>query len=629
MKKNQRAYSIVLLAVFFIAACGELPTGAKPAATELPGPLHNKLKKKAVQACWNTWFENQANDQRAVVLTKGELYTFVLDLSRFAYFKDYAATVGPSVQEAIKVALQRGDKRIRFTIRPILHGDFFRFADNQPASLPLDAELTKLKEPAGAAQEAMQRKLDKFLAGKSQLRDFAKDVQAGEVRFALVAEREGDATISISIWDKTGKIPLDHLTLAVQIINPADRSTKAELPGQTIPLKAGLGTLLDVSMDFASHGSLVADAAFYIFEPGPKGKSIVLFAAGKPKNISPPNQAQKVEVYAWETDSLLSRYIDDSSPLGILEKIKNARALAEENQKYSYRGVAAELSKKIFTGSSDADQKQAAEAETIFRELVRRQKQAAIVFVRMRNADGRPVYLPLGILAAHSQNPILEKRIVVVQPLPRERYPAGAHPVEAWIFSIPEQLPELEPLCQDALHRLNISASQKFYRDISGFRDFLKTSPPESPDSKPEGILLLAHQGGGNLWFTDMAQRIIREDIKHTFPPGSVAILSACSAAAAGGNNQAILEKLNNNGIDSMIISPFPVDANYGAMFAIYLFETLNEARANSKRLTMADLFNTAAKKTSAYFGKRDLNFEEMSLEFLIAGDYRILLAPQ
>jgi UDP-2,3-diacylglucosamine pyrophosphatase LpxH len=89
--------------------------------------------------------------------------------------------------------------------------------------------------------------------------------------------------------------------------------------------------------------------------------------------------------------------------------------------------------------------------------------------------------------------PILEKRIVVVQPLPKERYPAAAHPVEAWTFGIPEQLPELEPLYKDALRQLKTSITPRFYRDIFEFRDFLESRAPAALDSKPEGILLLAH----------------------------------------------------------------------------------------------------------------------------------------
>jgi tetratricopeptide (TPR) repeat protein len=588
-------------------------------------------KPGEVAAYWNTWFENPANDKRAVVLETGNYYTFVLDLSRFAYFKGYAAPIGSSVQKEIAAALQRGDKRIRFTIRPILHGNFFRFADNQPASLPLEAELAKLQEPDGAAINIGETEFDEFLAGKKSIHDFASKVHAGEVRFNLVTERPGDATISLSIWDKTGKIPLDHLTLTVQIANAAGGLNSGGQPEQTIPLRAGLGTLLDVSMDFNANGPLIADAAFYIFEPGPYHKSVVLFAADKAKEPGPhTGPAREVEVMAWETDSLLSQYIDYKTQLGILEKIRQARKLSENNQKYSYQDVAVELSKKIFTAYTEDDQRQATKAKNSFRDLVHRLNRAAIVFVRMQNEEGRPVYLPLGILAARSQNPVLEKRIVVVQPLPKERYPAATHPVEAWTFGVPKQLPELAPSYQDALRQLTSSTAPRFYRDIFDFRGFLESRAPATSEPRPEGILLLAHHADGNLWFGDKDQRIISEDIQHIFPAGSVAILSACSAAAAGGNNQAILEKLNNNGIDAMIISPFPVDANYGAMFAIQLIKTLDKAKTSPKGMTIAELFQKAAEKTAEHFKKKqDINFEEMSLEFLVAGDYRILLAPK
>lgn len=164
------------------------------------------------------------------------------------------------------------------------------------------------------------------------------------------------------------------------------------------------------------------------------------------------------------------------------------------------------------------------------------------------------------------------------------------------------------------------------YRDIPKVTGFFKEYKPSAAGAKPEGILLLAHHAGGNLWFTAKGKRIIKEDIKRDFPPGSVAILSACSVAAAKGNNQAILEKLNKNDIDAMIISPFPVDANYGTMLSIHFIEALEKA----KGLTIADLFAAATAKTTKYFEeKKTINFEDMALEFLIAGDYRISVAPK
>jgi hypothetical protein len=614
-----------------------IPAGSLEPLQVLGYPQKIPPKAEQVAAFWNTWIENQANGKRVEELKTGtgNIYSIVLDISRFSYFKDYAVTVGSSVDNAIIEAHKRGDTKIRFTIRPILHGKLLRFTDNHPTSLPLDVDITKLLKPKdNSSKEEIKLKQDKFLSGEIKLRDFSREEQAGEVTFKVEAKKPGDATISVSIWDSSGLIPLDHLTLFVRVTDKKAGGMKRSPASQTVPLKAGWGTLLDVSFDLSSTGPLVADTAFYIFEPSPEGNSIILFAARKDKEEKETSDNDPgVSEFAWETKSLLSQYIEDENQ-GILKKIKMARELAisasQKDSESSYQEAAEKLQQKIFTGFDDENNKKAADAQKLFRDLVQQKDGTPIVFVRMRNEKGAPVYLPLGILAAHSENPILDKRITLVQPLPRERYPASAVPLERWTFGVPEKLDNLTPQSDNFLKMLKTSADPRFHRNIKNLKCYFETMAPLASDTKPEGILLLAHQAGGNLWFTDDNNEIIVEDINRIFPPGSVAILSACSAASEKENNQAILKVLNNQGVDAMIISPFPVDANYGTMLAVHIVKSLEEAKAANEGLTMAELFTVATKKTAEHFKEiMGINFKDMDLEFLIAGDYRIRIIPR
>jgi tetratricopeptide (TPR) repeat protein len=609
---------------------------------EVMGPVKGNGEGKLPEvepesAFWNTWFENWENGKRAKELKTGKRveelktgnkYFIVLDISRLSYFKDYAVAVGSRVQGAIEEARSHREPTIQFTIRPILHGNLLRLTDNHPTSITLNVDIKKLLKPKdSSSNEEIEQKEDDWKAGKIELYDFASVVQAGEVAFEVLAKKPGDATISVSIWDKSGMIPLDHLTLSVRVIDEKAKRMERDPASQTVPLKAGLGTLLDVSFDFSSTGPLVANAAFYIFEPGPEGKSIILFAARKNKEEKEASDRdQGVSVYAWETKILLSDYIERKE--GFLVKINNARKRATEKEKYTYQEAASELREMIFTGTNDTS-KEAEEAEKVFRDIVQKNNLNPIVFVRMRNEKGDPVYLPLGILAAQSENSILDKRIVLVQPLPRERYPAGKEPVEGWTFGLPEKLDNLTSQIDNALKGLEITADPRFHRNIKGLRDYFETISGLASDKKPEGILILAHHEGGYLWFTEVGNRITIPQIKHRFPPGSIAILSACSVAAATGNNQDILKSLNEQGIDAMIISPFPVDANYGTMLAVHVIKTLGEAKAKKKEITMAELFSAATVKTKEYFKNiMGINFDDMDLEFLIAGDYRIRIVP-
>ena len=335
-------------------------------------------------------------------------------------------------------------------------------------------------------------------------------------------------------------------------------------------------------------------------------------------------------VHSWETQSKLSHYFEDPGPVQLLAQIKEARSQAGEGIEHSYRAVAEMLRLKIFSGNSDRDEAEAGKAENEFRELVKRLGREAVVFVRMNNGDRRPVYPPLGILAAKGDKPVLDRRITVVQPLPRERYPGPQSSVTSWTFGMPQRFNDLDPPYNEKLRAVQASSSNlTFERTLKDLSDFLDTKREPPPGSKPEGILLLAHHADGNLWFDAPATNIPPELIRRRFPPGSVAIVSACSVGGSSGDNAQVLQKLNHNGVDAMIISPFPVPLSFGTMLAVYSVQAIEDSRQTPGGLSLAELFSKAAEATSEYFTREEgSRLDDMSLEFVIAGDYRLRLSP-
>ena len=600
--------------------------GPRPA----PSPLNPKGNDK-IMAFWNTWFENQDKKTRVEELKKDATYSFVLDISKYAYFSDDSSVRADSfTTDLIEKARKEGKTTIRLRIRAFLPGDVLRFTDdNQHPWKELKVDINKLIKANKNVEDDNEKKKEKLSLGQIKLSDFAQKVQAGEVKFDLLAERAGDATIFITIWDEKGMIPLDHLSVSVHVMDENTPAGSQKPVRDTFPLKAGRQTLLNISSDFSTIGPLAADAAFYVFEKSPNKKSMIFFAAKK--EAANPGTSEEVSVYAWETISLLSNYIEDR--LHLIKLIRDARdnalSVDENVRKYSYQSAAEDLREKIFSGLNERDQKQAAAAEKVFRDLVNQQGRRSIVFARMRNKDGNSVYLPLGILAANSSSRILEKRITLVQPLPRENYPAGVHPVINWVFNVPNELPEIEDeRIKTALGKL--PNNPPYLRDIATVRAYFQMKVAPTAGASPEGVMLLSHQAGGNVWFMKDTDRITPEKIKRRFPAGSVAILSACSAASSEGNNQVILERLNTNGIDAMIISPFPVDPEYGAMLAIQFVQAIEDAKKNSQTYSVEELFSMASEKTAKHFKeKQNINYEDMDLEFLIAGDYRINIAPK
>lgn len=95
------------------------------------------------------------------------------------------------------------------------------------------------------------------------------------------------------------------------------------------------------------------------------------------------------------------------------------------------------------------------------------------------------------------------------------------------------------------------------------------------------------------------------------------------------GDNRVILEKLNRNGMDAMIVSPFPVRADYGIRLARNMVSVIHAERLAGHTPTVAELFKAATKRTAEDFAKLKIKLNEMSLEFLILGDYNMRLCKQ
>ena len=170
----------------------------------------------------------------------------------------------------------------------------------------------------------------------------------------------------------------------------------------------------------------------------------------------------------------------------------------------------------------------------------------------------------------------------------------------------------------------------QWFQKSSELKAYLSDQTPRrTPEA--EGLLVLAHQGSGQLWFTDPTQRIQPEEIRRSYGPGSVAVFAACSVAAAGENNSAILERLNDRGIDGLIASPFPVPAQFGAQLALDFVAVIREERAARRTPTLAQIFAEATKHTADQLAKvtGGGRFEEMALEYVLLGDPNIPLCAQ
>ncbi len=592
----------------------EVPAGAAPGGpAAAPAPLPRPAEPQ-----WNSWTVGPGSKDAAVLDVDPDLtYEFVLDLSPFDYRRLRIASVapagvGPVLNDKIKTLRERDIDELRLKIRPLVLGTELEIIDPQPSGYELKLDLTKLT-PTSQAQRSAAALRDRVLGGAATLDDFAHFVQAGEIRFQVAANRPGCANIALSVWDRRGLVPYDHLVRTVPV---RARGGPTPVCGDRA-LRGGFKTLLGTALTHAQDNPPPADVALHIFEFAHRGRirSVAVLADRADLEAS---GAGSRGVYAWEMKTALTDYV--LVPAQLQSLLKAARDRAVGGRPYPYAALAAELAQKIFP--ADAEHAQLALA-TLKRRVAASDRRLNLL-ARIVSAEQQPIYLPLGLLAAQAPAPVLAKRVTVIQPLPRERYATRTQCIEPWTFTIPKQLQGVA-IDLAALERPQ-SRWSRWLDTLSSLRDYLTGAAPAAVAARGEGLLLLAHHDGGVLWFDKPQERAIIEDFRRTFTPGSAAILAACSATGVKPENRLITRELNRRGIDAFIVSPFQIRADYGAQFAVEFAAAVQEVRDERREATLVELFDIAARETAKVFRDQDKNLDEMALEFMVLGDPNLRL---
>lgn len=579
-------------------------------------PATPPKQAQLADAYWNSWFQRDGTP--VVKLQKDKAFVFVLDISKFQYDKRRSSRADLMVQEKLRLAT---DEHVEFVVRPILVGGVLEFPGGK---VPDDPRITVTLDRLRIKDDetAEQRLFSAYREGKLPLTEFSEATRAGVFAFRVLATGDGCASVALSIWDEAGKFPLDQLVHTVEVGAGPQDGTECAKDGSE--LRGGLATLLDVSLDRGPGMNDALDAALHVFEfPYGSGKRSVAVFIDKARFETAPASAVAAErgIFSWILKSTLSSYL--AMPGQMFREIDGARGKTE-NQRNAYDVVAGELAVKIFSGLDEQD-KIAKSALASLKDIVRKAKRRPLVIVRMFTADNDPVYLPLALLAARGKERVLAKPATFAQPLPRERYVAGKSCIDPWTFGIPRRLsgvgdisiPNVPPGANWVPH---------WVRTLPELKSWLSPQDADNKPTKAEGFLLLAHHTDGNLWFESELDRVVHDSIVRKFSPGSVAILSACSAANPGGDNLVVLKTLNHNGIDAMIVSPFPVRADYGSKLAENLVSVIESERAASRTPTLAEIFEQAAALTAEQVKEFNVTLDEMALEFLLLGDYNIRL---
>jgi hypothetical protein len=244
------------------------------------------------------------------------------------------------------------------------------------------------------------------------------------------------------------------------------------------------------------------------------------------------------------------------------------------------------------------------------------------------------IYLPLGLLAARAANPILPGPFQIVQPMAYAAPPAGQPCFERWAVAIPQELPEART-ARSRLMNLDRTPQSWMTEWVETHADlirFFQHRPFSAAGGNSGlGLILLAHHSEGYLWFNRQQEpsRVPLEYIRRPFPPGSVALVVACSTSGAAPESRDLVKQLNRLGVDAMIISSLPVDAEFGSYLAIEFLEEVRQLYSHPTPRALLEILENALDRTAACFPNNPAGFREMALEFQVVGQYDLALCPR
>lgn len=522
------------------------------------------------QPYWNSWIWSDKAEDAVTTLERDDVYVVNFDLALLDYSQVSELAARPiaiDLQIGKTLAGYRGKATI--SVKPVIGGRGLALVEPEARGFrPETVDVDRLRRVSEWSRTA-------------GLPRISHDVAAAQIPVKVIATEPGCASVAIAVWNEARTRPLDHVVRYVRVGGDVnDPSCVGEQP-RSQPVKGGLRSLLSTRGD-------EADAALHVFEMEPAGK--------------PESHAIFVQrggaILSWTLDTHLSEWVTAGS--GLVFDLDKARSDGD------YTEMAEHLTNRIFkSDDSTPDDERALEILT----EISASGAPKTIFARLVDVRGNNLFLPLGLILLNDGR-LLDKSIIATQPLPRESYEAGRC-VDTWKMVLPSRIPPVTPSHLEPIRPGRMSEWPDFARYLTD---------PNTRGTEPEGLLLLAHHWDGRLWFDRAGPSIASSEIKRRFPPGSIAVLAACGVGDLSKNSsRALLERLNEKGVDAVILSPFAVKPAVGARFAVHFEEAVQTARANREALTLDALFRRAAGSTR---GDPTLNkWKEGVHEFLLAGN--------
>lgn len=578
-----------------------------PVPMPAPSPAESKLR-------WNVWLaRGDAPQQMAIA---GRNYRIWLDLSKFEHFARQSVTASREIQEAVA---KSKEEHLHLRVRAI--------SLTQAVALEPDSRRDlKVEIPLRALRSDSSQVAASTLGDATRLRERLAARELVEVSIAVASfdasQQSACGQVAFSIWDESGIRPLDNVVFTFPIVESADSTPR--FCGRS-PVQGGLGSLLG-----AGESKKPFDAALHLFEyhdAGAQPRAVALLVDARRLQSTAESRASADRgVYVWFPERLPSRYVADE----LVASIKAARNGPD------YSGVSKEIALRFFSDSRAPDEGR--RALGALAEIARRNGSVRLL-VRARTAENALFYPPLSLLGAQG-GALGGAKLSAVFPLPREDHAQAC--VRRWQVAVPAVL---DPVGVIDLTSDEMPPSMERIATLEALRSYLGASPAPAPmalksavaaagaPAQPggvepsEGLMLLAHHDRGSLWFQGKGSpgpHLAIEENRRRFPPGSIAILGACSAVSTSEGNQMLLNKLNANGVDAILASPFPIEPSYAILLTRALLKTIADSYNKGLELSLEDVLERANKHILSSPDGRQ--FAEKGLEFILLGNEDIRL---
>lgn len=560
---------------------------------------------------WNSWI---TKDGRAPVdevrLGGSGLYRVHFDLSQFTYgVWGENVDVAAASLELVNRTREFDTEPMPLDIRIQVLGEGLELVSGRQARVEIATHRLLPGEVEGICDPRDYPSiLD--LPDSMTLSQFSQECSAGGFRIRVRASSPGCAVLAISVTEAGRVRPIEHIVRRLTVADAAGRSpTCARSDDLEQSMEAGLETLL------GSRGAPPVSAALHIFElefdnREPASAGFYIESSG--------------DFWAWELGAPIRDYLSDVENLQA--SLQAAHESLSTRGSLDYGGAAAELAGAIFSGANDSDVEIAREALAALKRRVARASTPLTVFSRIVDRHGVDHILPLGLLAAGGERAILSNPIYTVAPLPLENYTREAACIRDWTFAIPTRMdgPSMDTPRIDAL----TTARGWIHRESDSLTLLESYLLPEADAQLPgrEGFVLLAHHSGGRIYYTSeqsSQERLLAHTITRDFGGDGLAVLAVCNGGAIAPSDSQLVRRLNSFGINTVVVSPFQLNADYGQALAVGFAAAVQSANRTGEARTVIDLFDAAvshaARSIQDSFGQ---DIHEMRFELVVAGNH-------